>query len=162
MEGTGPDRIQSWQGLKKAANSITSDALAGVGETSGGPESNTSYVVNLVPDHATLDILKLGIAAAMAGLLVGSIFWVTARPDHANARGGSGSLMAAEPSEQVEQVEQVEHFHAATNIADAGLRVYDSVAEMVKSPVDKAILTEIPIGELGGKNTRPQTEPVKR
>jgi DNA-binding NarL/FixJ family response regulator len=156
MEGTGPDRIQSWQGLKKAADSITSDALAVIGENSGGPESNTSYAVNLVPDHATFDILKLGIAAAIAGLLVGSIFWVTARPDHANARGGSGSLMAAEPSEQVE------HFHTTTNVADTGLRVYDSVAEMVQSPANKVILAEIPIGELGGENTRPQTDPVNR
>ena len=60
-------------------------------------EENTSYVMKLMPDRSTIDIVKLGIAAAIAGLLVGSIFWATIRPDRVQARDTQGVLMAAEP-----------------------------------------------------------------
>lgn len=100
MEGTSLDRIQSWQGLRKAAELAGKRMCESRSEYSRCADENTSYVVNLVPDHSTIDVVKLGIAAAIAGLLVGSIFWATVRPDRASARDVSGALMAAEPARQ--------------------------------------------------------------
>jgi len=129
LEGTDPDRIQSWQGLKKATDGICADASGAKTEASGHSGGNTSYAVNLIPDRSTFDVLKLGMAAAIAGLLCGSIFWVTARPDQASARENTGTLMAAEPRKQTEAVDARS---LATNPEEPTLRIYSTVAELVQ------------------------------
>ncbi len=90
----GPDQITTWASLRKAVEGISSNAL-----TAGGvSDEHTSFIVNLVPDRPTLGVFKLAAAAALAGLLVGSLFWATGRLDQVHAREqspGSG-LMAAE------------------------------------------------------------------
>ena len=106
MQPNRPDQIVSWAGLRKAAEGISSQAVLHSASATDGSDDHTSFVVNLVPDHSSLGILKLGLAAGFAGLLLGSVFWGSGRPDHVRAREPlqPGSLMAAEIPEGVVRV----------------------------------------------------------
>ena len=99
MERSGPDRIATWASLRKAVEGVSLSTLLGPAHSPSGANEHTSFIVNLVPDRPTLGVLKLAAAAGLAGLLVGSIFWVTGRFDHVTARQPAvGDLMAAEVS----------------------------------------------------------------
>jgi len=126
IQRPGPDQIVSWASLRKAVEGISINAVT-AGSVS---DEHTSFIVNLVPDRPTLGVFKLAAAAGVAGLLAGSLFWLTGRLDHANAREqqSPGGLMAAEPA--------IDGATSPTNEPTSTPRVFGSITEVLESTDD--------------------------
>ncbi len=137
IQRPGPDQVLSWASLRKAVEGISINAL----NASGASDEHTSFIVNLVPDRPTLGVFKLAAAAAVAGLLAGTLFWLTGRIDHASARESSpaNGLMAAELVEASDPARAVESSMAVTNQPATAPRVFGSISEVLEDTAAHAI-----------------------
>lgn len=132
IQRPGPDQIVSWASLRKAVEGISINAL-----TAGGvSDEHTSFIVNLVPDRPTLGVFKLAAAAGVAGLLAGTLFWITGRIDHASAREQSpgNGLMAAEPVNELGALPEAAAVVSPTNSPPAAPHVFSSITEILEGP----------------------------
>lgn len=129
IERPGSDQITSWAGLRKATEGISLSTLV----SPGGFDEHTSFIVNLVPDRPTLGVFKLVASAALAGLLVGALFWVGGQWDRVSAReqAPASGLMAAEISMEASATNSI----AApdTNAPADSPRIYGSINEVLES-----------------------------